>query len=738
MPYDSLKSRGGLSRSLIFLLFCLFMILVSSAVVFSSARTGSTEAAVLQLSGEDSVKLDGLLDELLWESAVPIGPFRQVDPVENGEPSEQTEVRVSATLDAIYFGIICYDSQSKNISSFTMQRDAELRGEDHIKIVLDTFLNGRTGYVFAVNPNGARVDGLIAREGEGEDRDWDGIWEAVARRFAGGWSVEIYIPVKTLRFRVGLNRWGFNVERRIQRLLETDRWASPIRNFKVTHISQGGVLTSIPDFQQGLGLTIRPYMMVSRTQETQDDPVGYDFRPGLDLLKNFGGNVTGLLSVNTDFAETEVDTRRVNLTRFPLFFPEKRTFFLEGSDIFNFGLGMSFHHDRDVVPFFSRRIGLIEGEAIPLDVSVKATGSLGRFNFGILDSLTRPVDGLAPRTNLFAARGNQNLWAESRMGFLVTAGDPLGRTNSWLVGGDFVYKTSRFQGNKNLLLGIWGLVTNREDLGPDRTAFGVALDFPNDLWDISINVKRIGADFDPSLGFVPWRGIYKTNLNFMYKPRPDWPWLRMFRYELFTQLVTDLDGRVYRWRIFTAPINWSLESGDRIEFNIVPYMERVPEPFDLTEDVYVAAGKFHWTRYRLEFQSSSKRKIMGKLSWWFGSFYDGRMNQYQAEVTWRPSHWLNIALQGEKNKGSLLSGLTDILLFQGRANIFISPDFQIMSYLQYDNQSRSLGMNTRIRWTYRSLLDIFLVYNHNWLETDGRFFRELNQFFIKIQYSWRR
>jgi len=706
--------------------------------VFSSGREGIPKAEALRISSNDLIRLDGLLDESLWESAVPIGSFRMVEPDEDAEPSEKTEVRVAVTVDAIYFGIVCYDSVPEKIISFTMQRDAELRGEDHIKIVLDTFLNGRTGYVFAVNPNGARMDGLIAREGEGEDRDWDGIWEAAVQRISGGWSTEIYIPVKTLRFRAGLDRWGFNVERRIQRHLETDRWATPIRNFKVTHISQGGLLTSIPDFQQGLGLTVRPFMMGSSTQEDPSVSTSYDFRPGLDVLKNFGGNVTGLLSINTDFAETEVDTRRVNLTRFPLFFPEKRTFFLEGSDIFNFGLGMGFHHDRDVVPFFSRRIGLLEGEAVPLDLSLKATGSLGGLNFGILDSLTRRVDGLTPGNNLFAARVNQNLWAESRMGVLVTAGDPLGRDNSWLIGGDFVYKTSQFQGNKNLMIGAWGLVTNREGLGSDRTALGVAVDFPNDLWDISFNAKRIGADFDPSLGFVPWKGIYKVNLNFMYSPRPDWPWLRQMRNELFTQIVTDLDGKVYQWRIFTAPINWSLESGDRIEFNIVPFMERVPERFDITDEVYVDKGTYHWTRYRVELASSSTRRLTGKLSWWFGSFYDGNMNQYQADVTWRLSHRFNIALQGEKNVGRLPSGLTDILLVRGKINIFINPDFQIISYLQYDNQSRGLGMNTRIRWTYRSLLDVFLVYNRNWLEIDNRFSPMLNQFFIKIQYSWRR
>ena len=677
------------------------------------------------------------MTEEAWQKTSPIGSLSMVEPDEGIPASMETVVRVIADSQSIYFGIQCHDSDPDKIVSFTMQRDAQLQGEDHVKIVLDTFSNGRTGYIFAVNPNGARYDALIENEGEGENEQWDGIWEAMTHRSENGWSAEMYIPIKTLRFATGLTHWGFNVERRIQRLQETDRWAAPNRNFKVTNVSTAGRLTALPAFQQGRGLTVRPYALGNRIRNSPEEPVDYNFEPGLDILKNFGGNITGLLSVNTDFAETEVDTRRINLTRFPLFFPEKRTFFLEGSDIYEFGLGMSFHHDWDLVPFFSRRIGLIEENTVPVDVALKATGGVGRFSFGVLDSLMRPVENVSPRSNLFAARGVQSIWAESKIGFLMTAGDPLGRPNSWQAGVDFVYKTSRFQGNKNFLVGIWGLVNNREDLGNDRSAFGFAVDYPNDLWDISINFKRIGEDYDPSLGFVPWKGIYKANFNLVYKPRPEWPWVRQMMHELFTQAVWDLDGKIYFWRIFTAPLNWRLESGDRIEFNIVPYYERIPEDYEITEDVYVKAGEYNWWRYRLEFQSASKRKVTTQISWWFGTLYDGTMDQLEIDLTWRLSHRLNLGFQGERSWGNLTTGDVDIQLARGRIDLFLTPNFQILSFLQYDNITKSLGLNTRLRFTYRSLLDIFVVYNRNWLDTQGRFLSELNQFFLKVQYSWR-
>lgn len=705
--------------------------------VQSNAKTTAAEAQVLKTSERIHIKIDGMLAESVWQKAHPIGPLTMVEPDEGVPSSMKTDVRVIMDSQSVFFGIMCFDSDPDKIVSYTMQRDAQLSGEDHVKLVLDTFLNGRTGYIFAVNPNGARYDGLVEREGEGENEQWDGIWEAAAQRLGNGWSAEIYLPVKTIRFATGLRQWGFNVERRIQRLQETDRWAAPNRNFKVTNVGTAGKLTSLPEFRQGAGLTARPYALGNRIKASPEEAVAYNFEPGLDVMKNFGGNVTGLLSVNTDFAETEVDTRQINLTRFPLFFPEKRTFFLEGSDIYEFGLGMSFHHDQDLVPFFSRSIGLHEEETIPIDIAVKATGSTGRFSFGILNSLMRPVQGLSPRTNLFAARGFQSIWEESRLGFLVTAGDPLGRNSSWQAGIDFVYKTSYFQGDKNFLFGIWGLVSNREDVGKDRSAFGIAFDYPNDLWDISFNVKRIGEDYNPSLGFVPWRGIYKANLNLVYKPRPEWPWVRQMMHELFTQAVWDLDGQIFHWRIFTAPLNWRLESGDRVEFNIIPTYERIPEDFELDEDVFVKAGEYNWWRYRLEFQSASKRRVTTKISWWFGTLYDGTMDQLEIDLTWRPSHRVNLGFQGERNWGKLPGGDVDIQLGRARFDLFLTPDFQVLSFLQYDNLTKSLGLNARLRFTFRSLLDIFVVYNRNWLDTEGHFLSELNQFFIKVQYSWR-
>jgi len=305
-------------------------------------------------------------------------------------------------------------------------------------------------------------------------------------------------------------------ERRIQRLLETDRWASAERQFRVTQTSRAGRLTDLPDFVLGLGLTVRPSITAGGGIPAARAPVSGDSQPSLDVTQRVGANVLSSLTVNTDFAETEVDTRRTNLTRFPLFFPEKRTFFLEGADIFSFGLGL----DEDVIPYFSRRIGLVADTHVPIMAGGKINGRAGQTSFGGLAVGSNDQPGVVQdRTFQAVGRIKQNLWRESWVGGIATVGDPLGRSGSWLAGGDFTYATSRLRGNKNFLVGVWGLAMDRDGAGSDRTAHGVKIDYPNDLWDMAFTYKRIGRDFDPSIGFVPRRAVQLTRVNAEFSPR---------------------------------------------------------------------------------------------------------------------------------------------------------------------------------------------------------------------------
>ena len=714
------------------------------------------------------IRLDGRLDEPVWATADSISNLVQIEPVQGGVPSGRTVVRVLVNADEIIIGVRADDSEPDRIVSFVRERDASLNNEDHVKLVLDTYRDGRSGYVFAVNANGARYDALVTGQGESENANWDAVWDATAIRTSTGWSAEIVIPVRSLQFAQGLTTWGFNVQRRVQRGLENARWASPVRDYKVTQTFRAGDLTDLPAFSLGLGLSVRPSLTgasgVAATGANRRD----ERDMSLDVTQTLGANVLAALTVNTDFAETEVDTRRTNLTRFPIVFPEKRTFFLQGADIFDFGTGAS----DDMRPFFSRRIGLLNGNEVPIRAGLKVTGRGNGANVGALVLHTGNIGGAAaaaattplPATasTMGVLRYKQNVFRESSVGMIVSAGDPLARSGSWMTGIDGVYQTSRFRGNKNFNVGAWALATDRAGLTGDKRAWGARIEYPNDIWQLGLLYKRLGDAFDPSLGFVPRPGVQIIQLTSNWIPRPKRPVLglhvRQMVNELVPRVVMDLDGKWESYRIFFAPINWRLESGDRFEFNFNPTGERLPAPFTIAPGVTIPAGAYHWHRYRLEGGLAPKRRISGQATWYFGPFYTGRLDEVILTTAWKPSSLFSLEVNATRNIGRLREGRFTQDLFGTRVRMNVSPNLQFNSYAQYDNTSDTFGANTRVRWTFSPLGDLFVVYNHNLrhdidpdtglpftggIQTDPtqRFNRSWgfasNQLLVKVQYAFR-
>lgn len=695
------------------------------------------------------IRLDGRLDDAAWATADSIDGLTQVEPREGGPASSRTVIRMLVQGSSIIIGVRAEDPDPSRITSFVRDRDASQANEDHLRIVLDTYLNGRSGYVFSVNPNGARYDALVANQGAGENVDWDTVWEAAVARAAWGWSAEVRIPAKSLMFGRGLTEWGFNVQRRVQRLQENSRWAGANRDTKINMTSRAGRLTGLPLLDLGLGLSVRA-SLVERGGKTAAGTAFTDAQhASVDVTQRLGANTLASLTLNTDFGETEVDTRRSNLTRFPLFFPEKRSFFLEGSDIFDFGLGLgsSSGQSGDVLPFFSRRIGLLSGREVPLRGGLKLNGRAHGTNYGALVVHTGDVDSLPTANDLAVFRIQRNVLRESTIGAIATVGDPLGRSGSWLAGTDLTYQTTRFRGNKNLLAGLWGLRVNREGLAGRRSAFGGKLDYPNDRMNIAVSYKWLGDGFDPSLGFVPRRGVQILNANAVYQPRPSRPILGLRVRQMFNEslntLVADLSGRWESYRIFTAPVNWRLESGDRFEFNYTPVGERLTAPFQIANGVTIPAGSYHWTRWRLEGGLAAKRKFSSQATWWFGDFYDGSLNEITLTGAWKPSPLFIVEFSGTRNAARLPAGDFTQDVIGTRVRMSVSPDLQLNSYLQYDNLSRSFGTNTRLRWTFSPVGDLFVVYNHNLSELSnanggvrGLGFAS-NQLLVKLQYTFR-
>ena len=716
------------------------LFLVFIAVVPSLAQDYQPPVhAVGKVQGD--IKLNGDLSEASWLDAPVLTNLKTTVPIEGGEPTGVTEVRILAEARNIYIGIICFDPDPSGIVSFSKLRDVDLQNEDHIRIVLDPSKDGQSGYIFGVNPSAARYDALVSNRGESENKNWDGIWEAKTAITEKGWTVEIKIPIQSINYKKGLTEWGFNIERRIQRLQETIRWSNVTRDQWFTQTSKAGLITELPEFSYGWGTNIRPSIVGNYTETGPASDKGiasdFTFQPSLDINQRIGPNITASLTANTDFAETEVDSRQTNLTRFSLFFPEKRTFFLEGADIFEFGLGIG----RTFLPFYSRKIGLYENTQVPIIAGGKINGRIDNTAFGGLFMGTDAVstsDFEIPRTQMGVIRVRQNIMKESSVGIIGTFGDPTGLSGSYLGGVDFTYQTTSFNGNKNILIGATYQYTDREDLNGDQTAFSFKFDYPNDLWDIALTYIRLGDAFDPSLGFVPRKAINSYRFGVTYAPRPDWNWLRQMRNQIFISYVSDLAGNWESYRVFTAPVNWRLESGDRIEANFVPTGENEPIDRDVADGVSILAGEYHYFRYRFEMEFAAKRKINGQASWWFGTFYDGTLNTYELKVNWNPFKILTFEFEGIKNIGSLVSGNFDQTLIGGRARLNITPDLQLNSYVQYDTESKSVGINSRLHYIFLPLGDLFVVYNHNTIQDLNESWRlNTSQLIIKARYTFR-
>ena len=687
----------------------------------------------------ESFNFDGALNEEDWKNAPLLTNLKTTVPVEGGTPSQITLIQVIANPRNVVIGVTCNDTNPDGIIRFSKLRDADISEEDHIKIVIDPFLDGQSGYIFAVNSLAARYDALVSNRGESENEDWDAVWDAKTQITENGWTAEIVLPIQSIAFKKGLSTWGFNVERRIQRNLETIRWSNVKRDQFFAQTSRAGLVMGLPEFNYGIGINVRPSLIANANQTGPNGAMVVKPDVSLDANQRIGPNVLATFTANTDFGETEVDTRQTNLTRFPLFFPERRIFFLEGSDIFEFGFGTG---RSTVLPFFSRRIGLRNNVQIPVVGGTKLNGRIGKTAFGGLGIRTGDFDlegNNFGATNMGVVRVRRNVFKESSVGVIATSGDPLGRDGSWMTGADFTFQTTRFNGDKNFIVGGWALLTNREDLTGDRSAAGFKIDYPNDRWDIAFTYARIGEDFDPSLGFVPRRGVNSYRIGGTFAPRPKAPWLRQMFNQLFITYINTLQGPWQSYSVFTAPINWRLESGDRIEANIRPVGENILEPFEISDGVTIPEGEYNFMRYRLEAEFARKRRLSGQATWWFGSFYEGNLDEFELSLNWNPSALLAFEFAGLHNRARLPFGDFEQTLAGLRVRFNVTSNLQLNSYLQYDTDSRVLGLNARIHWIFSPLGDVFLVFNNNTVNNINNQPWELQnrQILLKVRYNFR-
>jgi hypothetical protein len=690
--------------------------------------------------------IDGYLTDEVWQQAALFTDFKMVLPQTGVAPSERTELRVLYDDKNLYIGAYCFSADPDAIVVTDLQHDQKGEGSDTIRILLDPFQDKRNAYVFFVNARGARTDGLAG--GEHFSTNWDGIWQAKSRLVTDGWCCEIKIPFKTISFNPNLGEWGFNVERYIPRKNETIRLSGISKDSFFYNPAAAALLGGIKNIRQGKGLTLKPYVSLDMARDYENrQPREWKMNGGFDLYKHFTPNLVGVLTYHTDFAETEVDDRQFNLTRFPLYFPEKRSFFLEGSEIFSFGAGGGYHPSFE--PFFSRRIGLYKGEPVPIDWGAKVYGKIGRTNVALLDVQTQTLNSV-PAGNFAAGRIYHNIFAQSKVGLIFTSGQPGTNAVNTLLGIDFEYATSRLFKSKNFSAGGWWVHNWNAAAEGRHCGYGFRVEYPNDLLDFHFTYNYFGDALDPGLGFLSRGSVQQFESMFRIKPRPTkgllGRWLRQISLMLYPNVHWDLGGSLESSRISVAPFTiFDSEWGDRFEVFFIFHREVLPKSFEVADGVVIPVDDYRYNRYQINLKSASHRKVAIDMEYEFGGFYGGRLSQLEVGVDLNFKGNVRLGLEGDFIRGNLPQGKFAETLYRAKADFYLTPDLGLMTYIQYDSLSENIGANFRFKWRMSPGNTIYLVYNKSWEKaydplsgyTSRRFLSLQDRGVFKIQLSWR-
>ena len=695
------------------------------------------------------IVIDGSLDEAPWRQAPKIGDLIQRIPEAGAEPTEKTEVTLLYDKDNLYIGVMCYDSEPQRVLASEMARDASLRADDRLEIVLDTFRDHSNAFYFSTNPAGALVDGLVFANGE-TNNDWDAIWIVRTEQTDDGWSAEFAIPFKTLNFPAGETVWGFNISRTIQRKLEENRWTGARFQTQFFQISEAGEITNLEGLEQGAGLDVRPFVAGRWLHRGADGDGTAAGKPGLDLFYNITPSLKLSVTANTDFGETEVDARQINLTRFSIFFPEKRSFFLQDAGVFNFATtgidppGGIPATGAEVFPFFSRKIGLLGGQEVPINYGAKLTGKVGRTEIGMLDVRTREVSNVYAK-NLFVGRIKQNFLEQSYVGAIFTEGNPASPLSSSTIGVDMRLATSNFLGSgRNMVFNAYGLRSNNQGISENNSSFGFGAQYPNDKIDAQIQWREIQENFDPAIGFVQRSDVRMLRVAGSFNPRPKQSTgIQQMQHDVFYTRFTRLDnGLVETSNLYVTLVDWHLNSGDSLHslFDANVTYERLFEPFEISPGVVLPAGEYRFTPWRIFFTSAQKRRIQGSIGFNFGNFWSGTAKVIQTGLSYKFPPYFSISLNTNQTFASLPQGSFIARIYSSRVDYAASPFLSVSSLIQFDNRSENLGLQSRVRWTIEPGNDVFFIFGQGWvqdLERGYDFRRQDSRLAMKFQYTIR-
>ena len=674
------------------------------------ALDGSAEKVTTARRIDTKLVIDGELDEAEWDLAEPIRDFVQQDP-SPGEPvSELTEVRILYDDDFLYVGVYCFDSEGeKGIVVTNLRRDFRPLDGDLVTLALDTFDDDRNAYLFSINPFGAKRDSQVGENGRMSNQDWDVIWHVQSKITEDGWQAEMAIPFKSLRFRNTEEQvWGMNFQRRIRRKNESAHWAPIPRQYRISRISRGGRLEGLSGIRPGRNLYMKPYISLPVTRRPADD---VDFLPdaGLDVKYGLSSELTLDLTANTDFSQVEADDLQINLTRFSLFFPEKREFFLENASVFQFGPpsgGGLLGGFRDLIPFFSRRIGISQGSLVPILGGARMTGKVGDYTLGLL-SLQDDDFQETPSTNFSVMRVRRDVLSNSAMGGIFVNKQEMDGNSNRTFGADANFSFFNFLDVSSFLL-----KTNTPEIQDKDLAGFFRIGWRGPLLTAQADYLSIQENFNAEVGFVPRQDIRRTTGTFGIRPRPGEriPTIREFEPSISITYLTDQEN-VLETRTINGRFSIRFQNDGLIWFAAQSRFERLTEPFDIRSDQTILEGDYQFNGYTMSFSSDASRMFSGNFRADTGDFWDGDKDSYRFGFRFQPVPQFRSEITWSYDNVNLPSGDFDTKLVTTRLNYSFNPTMFLNALIQYNREQREMRSNIRFNLIHKPLSDFFLVYN---------------------------
>jgi len=710
--------------------YCLVLVWTVCVVSVASAQPATgTSAATANVAtaarAAEAPTLDGdVLGDVAWAAATPITGFTQEQPNEGEPVSERTEVRVLFTNDTLYIGAVMYDSDPSGIITSDSRRDSPLDDTDSFQMIVDTYRDLQNGFVFGTNPAGIEYDGQVTNEGQGGgggpgqgqrqsggsgsgfNINWDAAWTVRARTGDHGWSAEFAIPFRTLRYPSGANQtWGINFQRNIRRKNERAYWTPIPRQFNLYRLSLAGSLTGVqtPALRN---LRITPFALANALESgvaPVDSEMDYDL--GGDLKYSLTPSLTLDATINTDFAQVEVDDQQVNLDRFTLFFPEKRPFFLENAGFFTVG------NPGEVDLFFSRRIGIGDnGEAIPIMGGGRVSGKAGKFNVGLLNMQTADYDDVVPTTNFSVARVSRDLPNRSSLGAIFTNRNAMGD----LAQDDQWGRTYGIDGKLGLGMTtvISGFMARTETPGVDTSdhAYNIRSQNNRPQWDFNIGYQEVGEGFNPEVGFLSRSGYRKPDVFLMTRFRPENDFnIQELRPHVNFRGFWGLDG-FQETGFVHLDSHWQFKDSTEIHTGMNLTREGVRTPFEIYPGVIVPPGTYDHAEAQLVAMSNQGLPISVSMRATIGGFFGGDRVSLNPTVRFRAGDALTTELAYQRNDIKLPDGNFVTNLVRTRVSYSFSTRVFTQALIQYNDRADLWSMNFRFGWLQAANTGLFVVY----------------------------